>query len=474
MQINYEPPGPVARAFHESDAFFRGLKGPVGSGKSSTCCVELFRRATEQDPDHTNTRRTRWVVIRNTYPELKSTTIKTFMDWFGDLCTIRWDAPITANLYMGDIGDGTSMHMEVYFLAMDKPEDAGKLKSLEVTGGFVNEASEIDKSTLDMLTTRVGRFPAVRNGGPTWRGIIADTNPPDDDHWWYKLAVEEPAEGYEFFDQPGGLMKVDEKWVPNPAAENVANLVGGYDYYLKQVAAKDDRFVSILIGGQYGTTMDGKPVYPEWNDAFHLSKNPLKWNPLAPLYVSFDFGLTPACAVTQLSPKGQLLVFRELVSEDMGIRQFYGDVVRPFLAEQFPRASIEFVGDPAGINRSQNDAKSCFEEMRELGAACQPASTNVFLSRREAVAYFLTRSPGGEPGFLLDPSCKTLRRGFNGGYRFERLKVSGTSRFRDRPVKDRFSHPHDALQYGALHARGDATPVRRREIKVVSMAGHTR
>ena len=31
--------------------FFRGIRGPVGSGKSVACCVEVFRRALEQKPN---------------------------------------------------------------------------------------------------------------------------------------------------------------------------------------------------------------------------------------------------------------------------------------------------------------------------------------------------------------------------------------------------------------------------------------
>ena len=46
--IQYVPPGPVAAAFHQNNSFVRGLLGPVGSGKSSSCCVEVFSRACEQ------------------------------------------------------------------------------------------------------------------------------------------------------------------------------------------------------------------------------------------------------------------------------------------------------------------------------------------------------------------------------------------------------------------------------------------
>ena len=53
----------------------------------------------------------------------------------------------------------------------------------------------------------------------------------------------------------------------------------------------------------------------------------------------------------------------------------------------------------------------------------------------------------GEPAFILDPSCKVLRRGFNGGYHFKRMQISNEHRFKEKPNKNEYSHPHDALQY---------------------------
>ena len=43
MQLDYKPPGPVAKAFMKDRSFVRGLRGPVGSGKSVASCMELMR-----------------------------------------------------------------------------------------------------------------------------------------------------------------------------------------------------------------------------------------------------------------------------------------------------------------------------------------------------------------------------------------------------------------------------------------------
>src|SRR5690242_21830304 len=123
--------------------------GTVGSSKSTACCIEILSRAQEQKPFN-GVRRTRWAIIRNTYPELKSTTIKTWTEWAAG-AVMKWDAPITS-LMTGDLPDGTKMEMEVFFFPVDRPEEIGKLKSLELTGAWINEAGELPKAVFDMVT----------------------------------------------------------------------------------------------------------------------------------------------------------------------------------------------------------------------------------------------------------------------------------------------------------------------------------
>lgn len=477
INLTYEPPGEAALAFHQDDSFGRGLKGPVGSGKSSACCIEIFYRALQQAPGPDKVRRSRWAAIRNTYGELKSTTIKTWCDWFDGMQTMKWDTPIISTLKLPDLGDGTSLELEVMFIALDRPDDAGKLRSLELTGAWLNEASELEKTVLDMATQRVGRYPSMRVGGPSWTGIIMDTNPPDDDHWWYKLAEEERPDNWRFFNQAGALYKVMDKsspdfgkYLPHPKAENIKNLRGGYQYYYNQLGGKTEDYIRVFIEGKYGTTMDGKPVYPEWNDKYHVAERELEPILGYPVVLGFDFGLTPACTIAQMSPKGQVLILDELVSEDMGIRQFFGEVVLPLLNTKYRGFRLEGVGDPAGVNRSQTDEKTCFEELALMGFNCDPADSNEFVKRRESVAFFLQRMTSSGPGMLVSPNCKTLIKGFRGGYRYERLKVSGSARFKDRPVKDRFSHPHDSLQYVCLHMRSGLTAVRAPRVETVAWA----
>lgn len=488
--LDYQPEK-TAQLFHGCDDFVRGLMGPVGTGKSVASVIEMFLRALNQRP-YMNVRRTRFAAVRNTYPELKSTTIKTFQDWFPHhIAPIKWDVPITARLKQ-PLEDGTMLDMEVIFLALDRPQDVKKLKSLELTGIWMNEASEMDKSVLEMATSRVGRYPGKRLGGPSWRGVWLDTNPPDDDHWYYKLAEEEKPETtlpdgskvvYTFFRIPPALLphprRADE-YIPNPDAENVNNIEGGYAYWYQQLPGKSREWIKVFVMGQYGTIHDGRPVYPEWKEEVHYSAVELTVMRGLPLLLGWDFGLTPAVVFAQMLPTGQLRIIDELCAEGMGIKQFARDIVKPHIATFYNGMAIRAWGDPMGGTGAENDAEAtCYRELSLAGLPAVPARSNEFLTRYAAVADFLTRMVDGEAGILIGPKCRKLRKGFNGGYKRQRIQVSGGQndvRFKDEPLKNEFSHPHDALQYICLEInapRKVLTRAKRRPVRDRRAAGWT-
>lgn len=450
-QIQYRPPGPVARAFMLSDEFFRGLMGPFGSGKSTACIMEILRRAKEQKINSDGKRKTRWAVIRNTYPELRTTTIKSWHQWV-PASIGRWvdTGPPTHHIVEGDLD------LEVLFIALDRPDDIAKLLSMELTGAWVNEAREVPKAVIDGLTGRVGRYPSMLMGGCSWSGIIADTNPPDNDHWWYKLAEETNPEGWAFFKQPGGR---------DPGAENVENLPA--KYYDRQIAGKDEDWVKVYVDGQYGFVRDGKPVYPEYRDSLHCQPFDLVhgW----PVYVGIDFGLTPAAVFGQRSPMGQWRWHSELVTEDMGAKRF-AELLRQAMHERYPGFHFAGItGDPAGEGRAQTDETTPFQILRAANIQANPAPTNDFTKRRESVAACLSRLIDGQPGLMIHPQCTQLRKGMAGGYNYKRVQVSGQERYRDVPDKGMYSHVCEAGQYMLVGA-GEARTLVKRDRPVMRRA----
>ena len=492
---------PTAVKFHKSDKVVRGFMGPVGNGKSVTCIKELLRLAADQWPNCDGIRKTRFAIVRNTYPELRTTTLNTWKQWVPEqMCPITMNPMIMAKCNQ-PISDGTTMEFEVYFLSLDRDEDIKKLLGLEITAMFANEARELAYGVIKTGRERIGRYPALIDGyeddeskgykGPRdadgnyqpckRKALLMDTNPPDDDHWWYQLAEEgclkntrqehkafaisETERVFDFFRGPSPLIKnPDGTYEPNPEAENIGHLPGGYQYYLDMIAGNDEEHINVMVMGNYGHMRTGKPVYPEYNDKIHCPEKgiiPLKGVPIA---LGWDFGLTPSCVIGQITSLGQLLILAELFSEDMGVRQFARDVVKPFLAKNFKGYEIEFsLGDPSGSARGESEAKSAIGILNDqyvinddgdlivpldMGFTTEGAPTNDPTIRLDAVKHFLTKLvDGGYPGYVLNKSCKYLRKGKMGGYKYKKIQIAGEDRYNLKPDKNIFSHPADAEQY---------------------------
>lgn len=426
------------------------IMGPLGSGKTYQSCQKLFTLICEQAPNKDGRRKSRFLAIRNTYPDLTSTTIKDWLELYeplGKYVGGGMEPPTHKLQFM--LEDQTIVESEVIFLALDRPDAVKKLRGTQVTGFWLNEVKELNKQVVDMCDLRHGRYPSAMDGGPTWHGMIGDTNAPDNDHWYYKLAEEDKPDGWEFYRQPGGLIEdgIDsngrKKWKANPLAENINNLPDGY--YVRGMAGKSDDWIAVNLGNLYGFVSDGKPVYPEYIDAVHCREFELI--PGLPLYMGVDFGRTPAALIGQRTLGGQWRWRYEIVTEDMGAVEF-SKVVRRFIAEKLPGFEFaKFSGDPSGDNRSQSDDNTPILIMRANGIPISGTSTNDPTIRREAVAGALLRMVDGEPGLLIHPDCRMARKGMAGGYSFARVQVIGDERYKDEPVKNMYSHVCEAGQY---------------------------
>ena len=465
INFKYKPDGEVLKSFMKDSTFFRGIRGPVGSGKSVSCCVEVFRRALEQKKGADGLRKSRWAIIRNTNPQLRTTTIKTWLDWFpeSDWGRFHWSVPYTHHIKKGEID------LEVIFLALDRPEDVKKLLSLELTGIWINEAREIPKSIIDACTMRVGRYPSMRDGGPSWSGVIADTNAPEEDHWWPIMAGEVPVpdhipreqakmlvkpDNWNFFTQPCGMLETKDEegeiqdYKENPKAENQKNILA--NYYSNLIRGKTKSWIDVYVMNRLGHIQDGKPVYPMFASEVHIAKEEIPVAANVPVYVGIDFGLTPAAVLAQ-KVRGRWFVQSEIVAVDMGIVRF-AEVLRQELATRFSAASeVIIYGDPAGDFRAQTDESTPFHILRGAGLRAFPAPSNSVDLRLESVSSQLTKMVEGKPALLIDRRCPQLIKGFEGGYAYKRMEVSG-ERYADKPDKNMFSHVHDAAQYLFLGA----------------------
>jgi hypothetical protein len=287
-----------------------------------------------------------------------------------------------------------------------------------------------------MLIGRLGRYPNMRDGGATWFGLIMDTNPPDSDHWWYKLFEVDDPDSYALFKQPSGVSE---------EAENIDNLPSGY--YQKMQDGKDQEWINVYVHGNYGFVTDGKPVFPEYKDDIHHTDEEVQVDPRLTVYVGIDFGLTPAAVFGAKTASGRWIIFDELVTEDMGAANF-SKLLNQMINSKYSAYTFEIYGDPAGDQRAQTDEITPFQILDANGITAWPTYTNDFIIRREAVAAPLQRLDfSGNTGFVITPGAPMVRKALAGGYKYKRVAVTGAERYQDKPDKGRYSHVSDALQY---------------------------
>lgn len=485
----YKPHGRVLRDFLRDRSHVSIVRGSIGSGTSTASIMKMFSISMEQWPNpDTGLRMTRWCVVRNTFPDLKNTTVKTWLDWFPEDLYGRfyWDRPFKHIVRFAD------MEMEVHFIALDSPDDVRKMRSFEVTGFWLNELEFIEKDIVDEAESRTGRYPAVKDGGAKWDGIIADMNAPREDHFiplmmgevplpddWTeeeRLAYRKPS-NWEYFVQPPAMIEMKDAggtlvgYEMNPVAENTKWLKPGY--YAEKIKGKSKQWIDSRVLNKITVFADGRPVWKEFNPDAHVSKQPLEPIEGWPVYVGLDFGRKPACVVGQLV-NNRWRIFAELTARDAGA-SIFAPLVKQLLDRRLgdwhlantrganDGFSVEFFGDPKGDDGVQSDETTAYDVFRKFGMTVRaaPVKNNHIQTRIEAVEYAMTTTVNGNPRFLVcGEHCRTLKVACAGGYHFARIK--GTSRHKETPEKDRYSDIADACQYMVLGA-GEGRVVSGRE-----------
>ena len=204
----------------------------------------------------------------------------------------------------------------------------------------------------------------------------------------------------------------------------------------------------------------GKPVYPNFSKKLHTRLG-IEPEPGLPLLRGWDFGLTPACVVGQLQGR-QLLIFYEFIGLNMGIKRFANEVVLPGCRNAFPAWAnpfsdwLDFI-DPAGLQAAQTDETTCAQHMFAAGIKRIFPGAIDWETRRSSVDEFLEgavkKGHQFESRFLIDPQyCDTCVRGFTGGYQYAEKTLIIEPDGKIKPIKNRFSHPHDGIQYLASGA----------------------
>lgn len=470
----------------QDDSFIRFVIGPRGSAKTSGIIAYLLAVALMQRPGKDGVRRVKTGILRQSYQQLVKSTTTSIKNIVGDIMVVTDGKPPTGSCTI-PLEDGTILEWKLVFYAGEAPNVKDDVLGAELTNLFVDEISSLvsEELVLSFLAC-IGRYPSPVLGDRNMDicFAIGATNGPTKAHWLYKwhmgqrndlfkqLSEATGKNYFKLFKQPAGLLRqVDGTYIPNPAAENVDNLPGGFGYYYNMLTRKDAEIVA-YVEGDFADLSSGKVVYPQFKRSLHSMPHQeflAMWGKQGKINMGFDFGRTPAALCWIDRPGGGIIIFEELAAEDISIDGFYTNVLRPTLMEKYPLCTIgmpgSVTGDPAGADRSQAVDLSPYEVLQKNNINIEfpgDSRQDTLEPRIEAVRQRLTRldALAGHPMIMVTDNCPLLLEALTSTYVYKPVKGNVES-YAEVPTKSHanwVSEFGNIVEYICLYRRANIEP----------------
>ena len=416
-------PNPTPVQYHTSKVKFRFLTGPVGSSKSRSSIEEVTKQILLY-PNNV------FYILRNTYPELKDSTITDFKRFFNPKLLRypdRWDKSynqVDHNLQTVNGG-------MIKFRSADHPE---KFQSVDDMGGFLLvECADIAEDTFLFLSSRPRRTDIPFCG-------LLEGYVPDNRSWVYRLFWLSGDPDYQMWNIP--------------QRENAHNLRTGYYEDLYKAYAHKPNWIARYLEAKVVFLSLGVPMYSMFDERIHVIDD-FSYQPELPLIVGQDYGYHyPAITFSQYwSDTDQWVILGSMFFYNV-VAPIYAQKARAKMVEWFGNVPHEDYGDPAGAFKSDKTMNS------KDGTGEVPATTMEMIAqfgwnpqfRRSYVGegidmirkQLLVRDDGS-PGLLIVRNRnQALMEAFMGGYCTKK----------DSEDPDDTAHPYvdlmDALRYPAL------------------------
>lgn len=405
----------------KASAKFIAYVGGIGSGKTLIGCITILAWAIQHPGDY--------LIGRQFMPELKVTTLKTFLD----ICPTELilERSVADNwIKIRSVNGKSSI---VYFRQL---EEADKFRSMNLSGFMIDECNQVSEEAFLLLQGRL-------RGGGIRKGILV-SNP--NGHDWV----------YRYFYQKAHLKndwaKAQYLLIRAPSTENV-HLPEGYLETLHQ-AWSEDR-IKREIEGSFDA-FEGA-VYSEFKRDVHVVKPfriPENW----PRHIRIDHGYRNPTSVGfyAIGPDGEVYKYREFYEREWLINEIVKGNKRegktgltgivPF-DEKFESAKI----DPSTKNRRGTNGESDYDEYRrhwpEKWPLLQTAKNDVQVGIDRVKSYLKIHPKSQRPMLYLFETCTNTIEEIT-QYRYQELKSGqvGQKAEKEQPVKAN-DHAMDELRY---------------------------
>lgn len=480
---------------------FKCVRGPIGNGKSVLMCIYIVYKSQQQSiveiserGKKLRVRWSKWLIMRHTFKALNETTIETWNQWFGD--KTRWVSNPLEGRYE-DWVDGVLVRIDFVCHASESRNIRNDLQSLELSGAWINEATQCPFEIIGLVYSRLKRFNPAPKAGVEMKHfhVIMDSNSPNETNWWRRMEEIEQPDGWLFFVCPPAVLEERNSagrsvYVPNDEeharkhhrrpAENVREIDGGYHkgltYWTDMVSVLDEDGIRTLLMNQFGLNVAGLGVFSDvWNPQRHVAQEcELPYLRGLPLVAGMDLGRTPAMAIGQIQPDGRLAVIDEVTTwneklnngrgglDRTDVVTFFDRFALPLLANRYnyPNCSLAVFADPAGKNFNEVVSISAIQRLHEERGlnivACdkvQSASGDYDITNgnNTDVRISAVTSELRSGMLVISDRCRLLKEAMSGKYCYEKRRDNGAGvQYRDFPCKNEWSHISDALQYLVL------------------------
>lgn len=327
----------------------------------------------------------KWVVVRNTLPNLKKTTIPSFLKMLGKFKSFHGRMTYGAP-HIYKYNNSSEIQFIPESITTDK--DLTAFLGLECNGMFLEQIEELSQKMFDMAKQRSGSLYVV----PMPPGFIFSTFNPTR-RWIKKEVYEKHIAGT--LEKPYYYMSATP--LDNPhVTQDQWNAWGEMDSRSYAQMIEGDWAITAIVDNQF---------YYAFSEEKHVSKEPLKYDPNYPLWQIHDFNVDPIVAIiAQVDPyKRWVRILKEYVHPNSSTY----DVAERIMFDY--NMAMKFVdGDRTGHGRktSSRGLKSDYDIIREV-ERLNPSQIKVPKAPNPPVR--ITRSIGNKVfekiDILIDASC---------------------------------------------------------------------
>lgn len=423
---------PTQKRFIQSRAEAALFDGRKGEGKSSALVWSCFFH-TKENPGANS------LFIRDTWENLRRTTLQEFFRWFPPFVFGEWRAGDKE--YIWD-EKKTGLKGKVMFMGVDDDASASKIASMPLAGVYIDEPSPAagDAGVSEFVFDTC--LAQLRQAGMNWYAMKLAQNNPDESHWTYRRFWDPGTQASDRVNLPP--MQEPGFMAFQPVeAENVKNLPKGYYERMARNWAHRPDLLRRFVDGKHGFQQVGNAVTPEWSDDLHLGwLEPIEG---MELQIGWDGGQTPTCVISQITPMGDWHILDAYVGDGCGMYELIGDIIKPLINRKYRGFKWRHTGDPTleapDQGTSMNNAARFIR--KELGGHFIKGPIKIE-SRVEPLRAVLRKVRNGKGIVQVDREhAKAVHYALRGGwhYHVSRGGVIGEI------VKDEHSHPGDCVGY---------------------------